>query len=253
MKRKTVIFSVLLIALFLACSGITYAWFSQRAALSTLMNIIPPDLIEIYPVDTDGNNLAMLDLDFDDRVDSKTTNEAGDTTITIRRPVKIYSTSPVHQLEVVHTTNLNQLSFQIYPATKSDDGYKYTPNLENALSGSYINPIAENNSSLAAKEKLNNYKSGDTVESHAYPLYWLAVECGYKNCVSDWNETWTEVTSSDETKLDPSKQTEKTYYTTYYVLEITWQETTKETDLFYIMAQNIAVNTKNPDEGGENS
>ena len=238
-SRKIAIVAVVALVL-LVRAGLSYAWFSQRAALSTLMNILPPDSIEIYPVDTDGGELKMLDLDFKegDLKDEETGK------ITIRRPVKIYSTSPVHQLEIVHTTNLNQLNFKIYPATKTAEGYAYTPTEENALTGSYINPIAENNFSLAEEENLNNYKDGNSVESHAYPLYWLAGECGYKDRVSDWDGAWREVTSSYETKIDPAKQVEKTYYTTYYILEISWQESTKETDLFYIMAQNIAVTEK---------
>lgn len=240
-------------------AGISYAWFSQRAALSTLMDILPPDSIEIYPVDADGGEMGMLDLDFkeptegDDEIyDEKTTDEEGNTTITIRRPVKIYSTSPVHQLEIVHTTNLNMLTFNIYPAiaVKSENdenqivSFSYDKN--KLLSGKYKNETSEG-SGQAKEEVLKNYQSTDDVaNTHAYPLYWLAENSGDSHFVDDTDKSKivTTVTSESENKIDPSKQVEKTYYTTYYILEISWQENSKETDLFYIMARNIDVAEK---------
>lgn len=239
MKHSGKITIAAVAAVLLMGIGISYAWFSQHAALSTLMDILPPDSIKIYPVDADGGEMGMLDLDFKEGVDDKDT-VGDDTTITIRRPVKIYSTSPVHQLEIVHTTNLNKLTFNIYPATKTDEGYSYTPPEKKALVGSYINPDP-NVPSLAAKENLNNYKNNDKVEAHAYPLYWLANNSAISNYRQDG---WNVVISESEDKIDPAKQVEKTYYTTYYILEISWQENSKETDLFYIMARNIDVTEK---------
>ena len=241
----------------LACSGITYAWFSQRAALSTLMNIIPPDSITIIPIDSQtGQAMTLLDLDFKEGADTKD-EETG--TITIRRPVCIKSTSPVHQLEVVHTTNLNGLSFEIYKTTLDAQGKIIVPNFTdtdnppNNIRGEYKNETTEG-SKLAKPEPLNNYDVR-TVEAHAYPLYWLAGNCGDSEYVaeSDKSKISVDVESERTTEFDSAKQENKVYFSTYYFLEITWQETTKETDLFYIMAQNIAVNTKNPDEGGGNS
>lgn len=223
--------------------GISYAWFSQRAALATLMNITPPDSINIVPIDIDGGDVAMLDLDFNEAYGDIKDQETG--AITIFRPVYIYSSSPVHQLEVVHTTNLNRLSFAIYPATKNEDG-SFTYDKNNALSGEYKNPISDTDSSMAKSENLNNYKDGDSVEAHAYPLYWMAGNSGDPRYVidSDKNKITKDVSSERETKYDPAKLVEKTYYKTYYYLEISWKEDSKETDLFYIMAQNIAVTAK---------
>ena len=238
--KKSKIFSFVAIgALFLIVSvGISYAWFSQRAALSTLMNITPPDSINIVPIDSDGGDAVVLDLDFNEAFGDEKDDETGN--VTIRRPVYIYSSSPVHQLEIVHTTNLNELKFAIYPATKEADG-SFVYDKSNPLSGQYKNQ--NDSSSLAEQEKLNNYKDGDSVEVHAYPLYWLADNSGDKDFVidSDKDKIKIEVSSDREKKYDPAKQVDKFYYKTYYYLEISWQEDSKETDLFYIMAQNIAV------------
>lgn len=244
MKKGKIFALIAVVALlFMASVGISYAWFSQSAAMSTLMNIIPPDSIKIIPIDSDGDDMAMLDLDFNEDIDEKN-EETGE--ITIRRPVYIYSTSPVHQLEVVHTTNLNKLVFNIYPAIaeKDQNGFitRITFDTNNSLNGEYINRNPDD-SSMAKPENLNNYKEGDSVEAHAYPLYWLAKNSGDERYVSDSDKTSivTHVTSESEIKFDPAKQVEKTYYKTYYYIEISWQENSKETDLFYVMAQNCAV------------
>ena len=249
MKRKTILLSVLLAALLLACSGISYAWFSQRAALSTLMNIIPPDSITIIPIDSQtGQAMTLLDLDFKEG-DTKD-EETG--AITIRRPVCIKSTSPVHQLEVVHTTNLNKLEFKIYPASLISGRFSYDPN--EGFTGNPIN-LLQSDPNLAETESLNNYKDRDNVEAHACPLYWLANCCGARNYVKadDWLNSYINVTSERSEEYNSAKQCNTYYYSTYYILEITWQETTKETDLFYILAQNIAVESVDPGEGGGNS
>ena len=226
--------------LLLAGIGLSYAWFAQHAAMSTLLNIIPPDSITIIPIDSKtGAGMIGLDLDFQDGVDTKD----ADGTIHIRRPICIESTSPVYQLEVVRTTNLSKLTFNIYPAVKNEDGsLSYDTN--NALSGAYRNQ-RNGDPSLAKAETLDNYKGTDAVEDHAYPLYWLATESGCKAFVaSGWNNNWKDVESHSETRFDPAKQVNKTYYSTYYYLEISWQEETKETDLFYILAKNVAVNVE---------
>lgn len=238
---------VTFIAVLLATAGVTYAWFSHSASLVTLLEIQPPDAITITPVGDDGTELAALDLDYKEGVDVKVTVD-GITTITIRRPVRIKSTSPVHQLEVVHTTNLNKLEFEIYPV-RNEGGSFSAPGTP--LTGNHVNPNPSD-SKLAKPERLNNYKNGNIVEAHAYPLYWLADCCGDKQYVqeADKSKVAIEVSSEKFSEFDAAKQCDIDYYTTYYILEISWQETTKETDLFYILAQNIAVIPA--DEGGGN-
>ena len=101
-----------------------------------------------------------------------------------------------------------------------DKGYKYTYSDADKINGSYIN----------LKDKSGNYKFADetkhsvnfdtnNVQAHAEPIYWL---------------------SSGDLTSDANNGNEnvKTKNLTYYVVEISWDETTKETDIFYIFAQN---------------
>lgn len=218
-SRGTLMMVISVVITLLITAGLTYAWMSQRAAMTTLLSIEPPDKITIIPTTDNGVELKELVLDYNEKTDTK--DEDG--TIHIFRPVCIRSSEPVHQLEIVHTTNLNELSFNIYAAKKIEVNgkQKIQSTSEAPLFGEYKNKDKDTN--LAKSEPLENYKSGQTIESHAYPLYWIA-----NNSDAD--------TSNNEIGADG-----KTYYNTYYILEISWKETSKETDLFYIMAQNVAA------------
>lgn len=214
-KRKKMWVLLSALVALLSMVGLSYAWMAQRASMTTLLTIQPPDSITIIPTKKNGTHMTELDLDFDERTDQKDS----DGTIHIYRPVCIKSTEPIHRLEIVHTTNLNDLDFKIYPAKKNENGE--IQSLGSALSGAYKNQ--DGTAKLAKQEVLENYgATTDVADRNAYPLYWIAV-----NCQAD--------TSNPETGAD-----QKAYYSTYYMLEISWKETTKETDLFYIMAQNVA-------------
>lgn len=236
-KKFWLLFSA--IALLFVVAGITYAWFAHSAAMSTLIEIVPPDTITIVPIsEKDGSEMIQLDLDYHEGTyDSKEENG----TIHILRPICIKSTNPIHRLEVAHTTNLNNLEFHIYPAEqKEQEGIKkiqYESTIE--LSGKYINN-QEDNLRLAKEETLKNYNStADVADIHAYPLYWLANnKCATKGQVQ--SEVGYQIVKSEiYQEFDPKTKEEKNFYYTYYYLEISWLESTKETDLFYIMAQNV--------------
>lgn len=234
-------------ALVLATAGATYAWFTQNASMATLVSILPPDKITIIPVSEQGAiELTEIDLDFDSLKDKwKNDTKEEDGTIRILRPVCVKSTSNAHKLEIVRTTNMENLSFKIYPAWV-DEHKNVVCNLaneqtDNSLAGRYINYLNNDPSTLLAKtENLENYREGDAVEAHAYPLYWL--QDGYSIYITDTTptDTYTSVTSYESVELDPASSEMKTFYSTYYYLEIRWKEETKQTDLFYIMAHNVA-------------
>ena len=229
-KRKKIWALLSVLVALLSMIGLTYAWMAQRASMTTLLTITPPDSITIIPTATDGSELTALDMDFQQNSDDK---EDEDGTIHIYRPVCIKSTEPIHRLEIVHTTNLNDMNFTIYPASKvisGESNYRISYSNDTKLSGQYYNRDTD---SLAKAETLENYKQiGDVADKHAYPLYWIAV----KSAIDDKRQDgWQNVISYPETGAD-----QKTYYSTYYILEISWKKTSKETDLFYIMAQNVA-------------
>ena len=243
-KKKMYLVIAGIVSMAVLIVTVSYAWFYQHAALATLMDIVPPDSIKIIPMNDQGGDVTMLDLDYNEIYGDK--RDENTKRVTIYRPLYVTSTSPVHQLEIVHTTNLEDLTFELYWT----DGSTYNKIDEaveeiKKINGAYQNP-KDASSSLADPANLHNYKDGDKIEEHAYPLYWLADNTGDKDYVvpSDHDKVKTEVDSSVNKKYDPAKQTVRNYYKTQYYLVISWKETGKETDLFYILAQNIAVTEK---------
>lgn len=253
MKKTKLYLLFSAIAMVLLTAGVSYAWLArQQASMDTLLSILPPDTIVIIPVSEGGEPMTELDLDYRDQeiyggYDYIDTDEDGNKTIHILRPVCVKSSYPAHRLEVVRTTNLNELQFHIYSAPWNSNPGKFELPAEEQrieLSGDYINDI-DDAGKLAIQDKtLNgNYQSTDIVEAHAYPLYWLAgkpCKAASKILPEDAEKFVSVLPEIRENEDDPHTGEKKDFYCTYYYLEISWKEITKQTDLFYILAQNVA-------------
>lgn len=164
--------------------------------------------------------MTSLDLNYTDA------DKNGDQ-VTIRRVICVQSAvDDNYKLEIVHTTNLKGLEFKLYHATPnnngpvSDGGYSYLYDAS-PISGNYINlsTSASGYKTAYDTQHQTNYDGYSKVQTHAEPLYWLADRA--LNPDTDKQVT-----------LD-----EKRYNRTYYVCEVTWTETTKETDIFYVLAK----------------
>lgn len=223
---RFIVSTVVVLALLLA---ISYAWFTDEADMATLIEVNSPSQVSV--LGPHGQDMESIDMSYTD------SDKDGDR-VTIRRVISVSNSADSHQLEIAHTTNLRNLTFTLYKATELgkadsdtgtetrdantvvDKGYKYTYSDADKINGSYIN----------LKDKSGNYKFADetkhsvnfdtnNVQAHAEPIYWL---------------------SSGDLTSDANNGNEnvKTKNLTYYVVEISWDETTKETDIFYIFAQN---------------
>lgn len=206
--------------------SVSYAWFVNRADIETLVSVKAPAGLSVRG--PHGTEKVALDMQYtdEDRSDGK---------VTIRRVVSVANDTAEHQVEIVHTTNLKDLTFQVYRAketgsadgesgdTLSDGGYTYTYDKNSPLVGNYINQEKQENDYRFANntkhtENYDDYAS-DNVQAHAQPLYWLVTD---------------EQTSDTDTQ-----QLAGTKNLTYYVVEISWTDTTKETDVFYFLAKNV--------------
>lgn len=231
--RTALLRSVAAVAVVLALIiGLTYAWFFNQSNIATLVTVAPPTQIAIRGAN--GQELTELDLSYTDS--DVTTDKDGNKQVTIRRVISVKNEGEEHKLEIVHTTNMKGLTFTLYPATEkasgaggttvTDGGYSYTYDPDDAVQGSYINPSApESSNGYKYADKTyhtNNYDSYENVQAHAEPLYWLVAEPQ-------------KATGTSDTDSDASEQTE---CLTYYILQISWTETDKETDIFYVLAQN---------------
>lgn len=216
--RYTLFSTILVLILFAALVG---AWFYYQSDMGTLLAIKEPSNISI--LGPDGAEMSSIDLNYTE--DEKT----GDR-VTVKRVFCVQTSADKHWLEIAHTTNLKGLTFNIYKVsddgteTVTDEGHTYKYD-NTAIGGSYLN-LDSNKTVSDYKYADNTYPdknyegiNKDQVQIHAEPVYWLVSQ------------------SLDTNKTNSiSIKNEKTYRT-YYVCEVSWTETEKETDIFYILAK----------------
>ena len=217
--KRQCIYLIVVIVLSLMFGAVTYAWLVYRNSMITIAPVIHPGSIAI--TGPDGNVMDAFDLSYSD--DEITTEADGTKRVTINREFCVKSTAKRYMLEIVHTTNMKGLVFSL---ARKD-------NPSQSLEGCFLN--LERRSPEGTDPLQYNYANTDKhgsnfgtyskVQDHAEPLYWKV------NGVldSDTTSTVTESFSGDDV----------TYYLTKYVLTITWIEENKETDLFYILAENV--------------
>ena len=221
-KKKLIISVAAILAVAAFIAGLTYAWFYNQTDMATLMKISPPSNISI--LGPNGSELDSLDLNY------TSDNKDEDGKVTVRRVICVQSEESVKKfkLEIVHTTNLKGLTFNLYPVAENgsesvtDSGKTYKYNPTSRIDGEYLNlgNSSGNNYKYANEAQHNtNYNTYSNVQSHAEPLYWLV----NTPLSADIN-----ITVTIETK---------NYHRTFYVCEVSWTETTKETDIFYILAK----------------
>ncbi len=212
-------------AVCIAVVGITGAWLVNRANIATLFTVSKPSTIVVKG--PNGEEMAQLDLSYTDE------NKDENGKVTIKRVISVVSDQKQHKIEIAHTTNLKGLNFEVHKATdvtKDSTTGQYTYNYNEAsdkISGEYLNRdedkstndynYAVDNNAANSKHSFN-YSDYQNVQSHAEPLYWLETKP-------------TVVTTKNADGL----------YLQNYVITISWIETgsTKETDLFYVLAKNI--------------
>lgn len=236
-KRRLIISAAATAVVLALVIGLSYAWFFNQSNIATLISIAPPSPIAIKG--PHGQSLTSLDLTYTDA--DKDENQK----VTIRRVISIENGGGDHKIEIVHTTNLKGLTFQLYKASEvqnanasdgtiSEGGYTYKYDTTNPIKGSYINAALETTDYKSAVENSvekskhsKNYGEYTSVQKHAEPIYWItdsALDADKNNIVQ-----------ATDSSGDNTETTQK--HRTYYVLEISWTETTKETDIFYVLAK----------------
>lgn len=212
--RYTLFSTILVLILFAALVG---AWFYYQSDMGTLLAIKEPSDISI--LGPDGAEMSSIDLNYSK--DEKT----GDR-VTVKRVFCVQTSAAKHWLEIAHTTNLKGLIFNIYKVsvdgteTVTDEGHTYRYD-RTAIDGSYLNLDKPDSDYKYANDTYHNknYEDKDKVQIHAEPAYWLVRQ------------------PLDTNKTNPISIKNGTMYRTYYVCEVSWTETTKETDIFYILAK----------------
>lgn len=210
--------------------GATMAWFTYQYRLSSIGRIHPLTTISILaPGDT---MIQSIDLSYD-------RSEVTDGLVSLKRPFVIRSGEEYFDLCIAHTTNIAGLKIELYEATDdgsvghayiagiTENGSPYYWNRKNTddlfSAGDYLNPLNDADGRLVAKPAhpahdetfrlTENNVYGD-VQKYAEPLYWVK-----------------------ERMKGAQRENDADYYYANYILEISWIETDKETDILYVIAQ----------------
>lgn len=230
LKNKKKLSVLILVVAVMAFVVGSFAWFRFSQELNTVSLVQMPSKITISGANRSEMTRISLELTPDD-------TQNGDE-VKIRRVFCIESTAD-YWLEVIRTTNIDDMTINIYPvlANQSDlpsgsdkgtDGtntYYYNPD-GTPLDGKYLNKNEETNLANQKGETdtlhSENYLDEDNVQKNAEPLYWRTVD----------KETYNR---TDYSKQDTDNEEIKMYYR-YYVLELQWTTTAQETDMVYLLA-----------------
>lgn len=215
-KRQAILAAVLTILLLISMP--VFAWLYYQRNMETVAMIKVPIALRIG--EGDRNAIEALDLS---KID--VTDETGykDVVFCVYGKQKLS-----YNIQLAHTTNIG-FKYEIYPATKSDDGSVKDQegklyNIDTCLSGKYFNQDSKD-SNIADKSKHElTYPKGESgygyVQKNAEPLYWKTSSVQsltVQSLVDGW-------------------------YANYYVLRVKWADSPnirndKETDMIYLMAE----------------
>ena len=211
-------------------AGAVLAWFASQSRLSSVGKIHPLTYISIL---APGNSMIQsIDLSYDK-------SEVHNGVVELKRPFVIRSETESYDLCIAHTTNISGLKISLYQAEDNgSDGdadlsgitekgipyfwKKKEPNLfdENGYQNKETSAetgriqAAQNHDAHDETFRLTENEVYSKVQKYAEPLYW--VKRGLKGQKQGQDDN---------------------YYYTNYILEITWDETDKETDILYVIAQ----------------
>lgn len=221
-------------------AGVSYSWFIAGKQLSSVAKIQQPADLKI--LNPDESQMTKIDLSY---TDDDVIEENGKKKVTIQRPIMIDSGSKDYDLILAHTTNISGMEISLFRAKeinadqaaqadiKYPDGltYRYWQKLpQNNIfqEGSYLNR-RQNFSPALADSTYNNKTftedevNGNLIQKNASPLYWKKEENFESSADADIGNAM-ERTSNGEFRFR-------------YILQLSWTETEKETDIFYLIAQ----------------
>lgn len=235
--KRRILSVLLLVAVVVLLTGVTMAWFANQYRLSSIGKIHPLTYISILaPGDA---VLQSIDLSYDK-------SEVHNGRVELKRPFVIRSDTEKYDLCIAHTTNISGLTISLYQADENgsggnaylagitEKGMPYYWNKANDTnlftSDGYLNKSSQESNRILAdpdhaahKEtfRLTEADFYSNVQKYAEPLYWVKSGiAGQKRTPDDGN-----------------------YYSNY-ILEITWDETDKETDILYVIAQTGAEDSQ---------
>ncbi len=187
--------------------GITYTWFVGNQSASTVAKIAKPSNLQI--LGPNSSAIEQLDLSYD------ASNVNSDGAVTVRRGFCVESDGQPFELQVANTTNVRGLEIKVYRVNVNGS------NKDLVVDGSTtwdkaalvtFTDISDNDGTQTFGEYTN-------VQTNAIPRY-----------------RYHEFSERDF-------ETDKTFIN--FIIEVSWTESVKETDMVYLIAKNTSTTTGN--------
>ena len=213
-------FAVLAVAVLVM--GLTFTWFVGSESASTVAKVREPSKLRILgPNET---SIEQVDLSYD------SSNIDGDT-VTVRRGFCVESGGDAFELQIANTTNISGLSINVYRVTVNSvndsgdvvESGSYSWSKGDGVSLTTINDSDNdgiaNTPTGSSDPTFGNYIN---IQANAVPLY-----------------RYHAFTTTDLDKKTGS--TTEAADVTNFIIELTWTESVKETDIVYLIARNTTT------------
>ncbi len=211
-KRLMAIFAVIAVAVLIL--GLTLSWFVGSQTASTVGKVAQPSKLHI--LGPNQSAIEQLDLSYD------ASNIDGDKKVTVRRGFCVDSEKEGFELQVANTTNISNLEIKVYRVMVNDPSASGDVVEPGSYSWSkYGDPISL--TSIDDPSGTQTFGGYTNVQGNAIPQYRY------------------HVFAKDELDKDGSDVAE----VTNFIIEATWTESVKETDMVYLIARSSATAESN--------
>lgn len=186
--------------------GITFTWFVGNQSASTVAKIAKPSNLQI--LGPNSSAIEQLDLSYD------ASNVDGEK-VTVRRGFCVESGGEAFELQVANTTNISGLSVKVYRVNVNGSNKDLV--VDSSTTWSKGDEVTFTDiSDETGSQTFDNYTN---VQANAIPQY------RYQDfSENDFKE--------GETFIN-------------FIIEVTWTESVKETDMVYLIAKNTSTATGN--------
>lgn len=235
--RRELMAGFAVLAVIILIIGLCLSWFVYTKSLSTVGMLKQPSDIRL--MGPNATEMSQIDLSYDPKTDVHTDEKTGKKIVELRRALCVKTEKPntAYTLFLARTTNIDGLNIKLYKATdvtKSEEAAKADVTGYDGINKYYAwnkdgsellkdwTPLNKLNDELLADPSKDDKTFGknlgvDLLQRHASPVYWRS------------NGTF----NSGDDSVDR------------YIIEFSWEETQKETDVIYLIANSAGASANN--------
>lgn len=206
-RRRRLAAALAVLCVAVLCVGITYTWFVGNQSASTVAKIAKPSNLQI--LGPNSTTVEQLDLSYD------ASNVSGGK-VTVRRGFCVESGREAFELQVANTTNISGLDIKVYRVNVNGTNKDLVVDASTTWDKGDLVQFTGISDSTGA-QTFENYTT--KVQSNAIPQYRY-----HDFSVDDF--------VSNETFIN-------------FIIEVTWTESVKETDMIYLIAKNTSTTISN--------